>query len=112
MQQLGGNAIYLNTRDSQLGRGEPVEDAAQVISRMSDLVMENGDWVVVTTPATVTALPLGSILKLIHPGLAAQDVCRRAAEIAARTDPLDHHAVAAFAFHDDHVTLAAQRSLS
>ena len=39
MQQLGGSAIYLNTRDSQLGRGEPVEDAAQVISRMSDLVM-------------------------------------------------------------------------
>ncbi|QWT46182.1 ornithine carbamoyltransferase [Azospira inquinata] len=39
MQQLGGTAIYLNTRDSQLGRGEPVEDAAQVISRMSDLVM-------------------------------------------------------------------------
>jgi ornithine carbamoyltransferase len=39
MQQLGGSAIYLNTRDSQLGRGEPVEDAAEVISRMSDLVM-------------------------------------------------------------------------
>ncbi|MDR2925457.1 MAG: ornithine carbamoyltransferase [Azoarcus sp.] len=39
MQQLGGSAIYLNTRDSQLGRGEPIEDSAQVISRMSDLVM-------------------------------------------------------------------------
>jgi ornithine carbamoyltransferase len=39
MHQLGGSAIYLNTRDSQLGRGEPVEDAAQVISRMCDLVM-------------------------------------------------------------------------
>ena len=39
MHQLGGSAIYLNTRDSQLGRGEPVADAAQVISRMSDLVM-------------------------------------------------------------------------
>ncbi len=39
MHQLGGAAIYLNTRDSQLGRGEPVEDAAQVISRMCDLVM-------------------------------------------------------------------------
>ena len=39
MHQLGGAAIYLNTRDSQLGRGEPVEDAAQVISRMSDVVM-------------------------------------------------------------------------
>jgi ornithine carbamoyltransferase len=39
MHQLGGSAIYLNTRDSQLGRGEPVEDAAEVISRMSDAVM-------------------------------------------------------------------------
>jgi ornithine carbamoyltransferase len=39
IQQLGGSAIYLNTRDSQLGRGEPVEDAGQVISRMCDLVM-------------------------------------------------------------------------
>ena len=39
VQQLGGAAIYLNTRDSQLGRGEPVEDAAQVMSRMSDLIM-------------------------------------------------------------------------
>ena len=39
MQQLGGAAIYLNTRDSQLGRGEPVEDAAKVISGMCDVVM-------------------------------------------------------------------------
>src|SRR5258705_9273427 len=39
MHQLGGAAIYLNTRDSQLGRGEPVEDAAAVISRMCDIVM-------------------------------------------------------------------------
>ena len=39
MHQMGGTAIYLNTRDSQLGRGEPVEDAAQVISRMCDIVM-------------------------------------------------------------------------
>ncbi|MEO6354351.1 MAG: ornithine carbamoyltransferase [Burkholderiaceae bacterium] len=39
MHQLGGAAIYLNTRDSQLGRGEPVEDAAQVISRMCDIIM-------------------------------------------------------------------------
>ena len=39
MFQLGGHSIYLNTRDSQLGRGEPIEDAAQVISRMSDIVM-------------------------------------------------------------------------
>jgi ornithine carbamoyltransferase len=39
IHQLGGTAVFLNTRDSQLGRGEPVEDAAQVISRMCDLVM-------------------------------------------------------------------------
>jgi ornithine carbamoyltransferase len=39
IHQMGGTAVFLNTRDSQLGRGEPVEDAAQVISRMCDLVM-------------------------------------------------------------------------
>jgi ornithine carbamoyltransferase len=39
MQQLGGTAIYLNTKDSQLGRGESVEDASKVISRMCDVVM-------------------------------------------------------------------------
>jgi len=39
MHQLGGAAIYLNTRDSQLGRGEPIEDAGQVMSRMCDIIM-------------------------------------------------------------------------
>lgn len=39
MHQLGGAAIYLSTRDTQLGRGEPVEDAARVISRMVDIIM-------------------------------------------------------------------------
>lgn len=39
IQQLGGSAIFLSTRDTQLGRGEPVEDAGEVISRMVDLVM-------------------------------------------------------------------------
>jgi len=39
MHQLGGTAIYLSSRDTQLGRGEPVEDSARVISRMVDIVM-------------------------------------------------------------------------
>ncbi len=39
INQMGGNSVYLNTKDSQLGRGEPVEDSARVISRMCDLVM-------------------------------------------------------------------------
>ncbi len=37
--KLGGHAIYLNTKDSQLGRGEPVEDAARCIASMVDMVM-------------------------------------------------------------------------
>jgi ornithine carbamoyltransferase len=39
MHQLGGAAIFMSTRDTQLGRGEPVEDMAQVVSRMVDIVM-------------------------------------------------------------------------
>ncbi len=39
MTQFGGSAIFLSPRDTQLGRGEPVEDAARVISRMCDAVM-------------------------------------------------------------------------
>jgi ornithine carbamoyltransferase len=39
MQQLGGAAIFMPTRDSQLSRGEPIEDTAQVISRMCDIIM-------------------------------------------------------------------------
>lgn len=39
MAQLGGSAIFLSPRDSQLGRGEPVEDTARVLSRMLDVVM-------------------------------------------------------------------------
>jgi ornithine carbamoyltransferase len=39
MAQLGGTALYLHSRDTQLGRGEPIEDVARVMSRMVDLVM-------------------------------------------------------------------------
>ena len=39
MAQLGGHAIFLSSRDTQLGRGEPVEDAARVLSRMVDMIM-------------------------------------------------------------------------
>lgn len=39
MAQLGGHAMFLSSRDTQLGRGEPVEDAARVISSMVDVVM-------------------------------------------------------------------------
>jgi len=39
MYQLGGSVVHLTTGDSQLGRAEPIEDSARVISRMTDLVM-------------------------------------------------------------------------
>ncbi len=39
MAQFGGSAIFLSPRDTQLGRGEPVEDSARVISRMVDVIM-------------------------------------------------------------------------
>jgi ornithine carbamoyltransferase len=39
IHQLGGSSIVLNTSETQLGRGEPIEDVARVISRMVDIVM-------------------------------------------------------------------------
>jgi len=39
MYQMGGSVVHLTTGDTQLGRAEPVEDSARVISRMVDIVM-------------------------------------------------------------------------
>jgi ornithine carbamoyltransferase len=39
IHQLGGSSIVLNTNETQLGRGEPIEDVARVVSRMVDIVM-------------------------------------------------------------------------
>jgi ornithine carbamoyltransferase len=39
MAQFGGHALFLSPKDTQLGRGEPIEDSARVLSRMADAVM-------------------------------------------------------------------------
>lgn len=39
MYQLGGHALFLNTNDMQLGRGEPIKDTARVLSRYVDGIM-------------------------------------------------------------------------
>ncbi|MDH3354316.1 MAG: ornithine carbamoyltransferase [Chromatiales bacterium] len=39
MAQFGGHALFLSSRDTQLGRGEPLPDTAKVISSMADIVM-------------------------------------------------------------------------
>ena len=68
MQQLGGSAIYLNTRDSQLGRGEPVEDAAQVISRMSDIVMITFEQEIIERFAANSRVPvINGLTNEYHP---------------------------------------------
>lgn len=43
MAQLGGHALFLSPRDTQLGRGEPVEDTTRVLSGMCDAVMVRND---------------------------------------------------------------------
>ena len=39
MQQLGGHALFLSSRDLQIGRGEPIQDTARVLSRYLDGIM-------------------------------------------------------------------------
>lgn len=39
ISQLGGAGLFLSPRDTQLGRGEPIEDSARVLSRMVDIIM-------------------------------------------------------------------------
>jgi len=39
MAHFGGSAIFLSPRDTQLGRGEPIEDSARVLSSMVDIIM-------------------------------------------------------------------------
>ena len=77
IQQLGGSAIYLNTRDSQLGRGEPVEDAAQVISRMSDLVMiRTYEQEIIERFAANSRVPvINGLTNEYHPCQILADVC-------------------------------------
>jgi len=43
MRQLGGDVIVLGTRDSQMGRGETVDDTARVLSRFADAIMIRTD---------------------------------------------------------------------
>ncbi len=43
MAQLGGNCMFLSPRDTQLGRGEPLEDTARVLSRMVDVIVIRTD---------------------------------------------------------------------
>jgi ornithine carbamoyltransferase len=76
MHQLGGAAIYLNTRDTQLGRGEPVEDMAQVVSRMVDMVMiRTFEQAIVERFAAVSRVPvINGLTNEFHPCQVLADI--------------------------------------
>ncbi len=69
MSLLGGHAIFLSPRDTQLGRGEPLPDAARVISRMVDGVMiRTFDHGMVETFAEFSEKPvINGLTDLLHP---------------------------------------------
>ena len=76
IHQLGGHAVYLNTRDTQLGRGEPVEDAAQVISRMTDIIMIRtfGQDIIERFAATSRVPVINGLTNEFHPCQVLTDV--------------------------------------
>ena len=69
MAQLGGHAIFLSSRDTQLGRGEPIEDSAKVISSMVDIVMirTNGHDIVENFAANSRVPVINALTDDYHP---------------------------------------------
>ena len=69
MIQLGGQALFLSPRDTQFGRGEPIEDSARVLSRMVDAVMiRTYEHTKVETFAAHSSVPvINGLTDLYHP---------------------------------------------
>ncbi|MGD8911862.1 MAG: ornithine carbamoyltransferase [Candidatus Thiodiazotropha sp.] len=69
MSQLGGHALFLSPRDTQLGRGEPIEDSARVLSRMLDIIMiRTYDQSVLERFAAHSKVPvINALTDLYHP---------------------------------------------
>jgi len=69
MTQLGGHALFLSPRDTQLGRGEPIEDSARVLSRMVDGIMiRTFEHEKVETLARYSRIPvINALTDLLHP---------------------------------------------
>ena len=76
MTQLGGHAMFLSPRDTQLGRGEPIEDSARVMSRMVDAIMiRTFDHKTVETFAEYSKVPvINALTDLLHPCQLLADV--------------------------------------
>lgn len=76
MTQFGGNAIFLSPGSTQLGRGEPVEDTARVISRMVDaVVIRTSSHSMVETFAAHSEIPvINGLTDSFHPCQLLADV--------------------------------------
>lgn len=69
MANFGGSALFLSPKDTQLGRGEPLEDSAKVISSMVDCIMlRTFSHETVTTFAKYSSVPvINGLTDLLHP---------------------------------------------
>jgi ornithine carbamoyltransferase len=69
MVHFGGSALFLTNRDTQLGRGEPIQDSAKVISSMVDCVMlRTHKHETITTFAQSSSVPvINALSDLLHP---------------------------------------------
>jgi ornithine carbamoyltransferase len=67
--QLGGHALFLSPRDTQLGRGEPIEDTARVLSSMVDIIMvRTFEHEKITKFADYSSVPvINGLTDLLHP---------------------------------------------
>lgn len=81
MAQLGGHAMFLSPADTQLGRGEPIEDSARVISSMVDIVMiRTFGHEIVETFARASSVPvINALTDSFHP-------CQLLADIMTYTE--------------------------
>ena len=76
MTQFGGHALFLSPNDTQLGRGEPVEDTARVLSRMVDAVMiRTFEQEMIETFAAHSRVPvINALTDMYHPCQLLADV--------------------------------------
>jgi len=76
MYQLGGNSLFLSAADTQMGRGEPIEDSARVMSRMLDaIVIRTYGHDIVQRFARHSKVPvINALTDLTHPCQVLTDV--------------------------------------
>lgn len=81
MAQLGGHALFLSPRDTQLGRGEPIADTARVLSSMCDAVMMRND-----SQAELEEFAANSAVPVINALTDQHHPCQILADIQAYTE--------------------------